>query len=97
MKGVTEFVILSSPQVADYLASVRGKLRRYLAVAFPEFDFSLANQAENDGLDFVVVPVMGVVNGDEVQEMREVDPMVLERIRLALEAFDPFAETESLH
>lgn len=88
MSRVTEFVIMSGPEVHDYLVTIRGQLRSYLIAAFPEFKFSLVSQ-DGEGMGFLVVPVVGSVGEDAGREWRDPDYAVLSEIKAALEAFSP--------
>ncbi|WP_449395549.1 hypothetical protein [Devosia riboflavina] len=93
MSGVTEFVIMSGPEVHDYLMTVRKQLRTYLAASFPQYRFSLVSQ-DNEGMGFVVVPVVGSVgDGWTSQQLHEPDPQTIFEIKMALEAFRPNLET----
>jgi hypothetical protein len=84
--SVSEFVILSGPLVHDHLIRVRAELRAYLARFFPQFRFSLAVK-DAEGMDFVVVPVVGST-GEDV-DLDIPDLVTLAEIRMALEAFAP--------
>lgn len=79
-----EFVILSGPDVHDYLVEVRSQLRRYLAHHFPEYRFSLAFH-DCEGMGFLVVPV---VASDE-EDLASPHGSMLDCIRRVLEAFAP--------
>jgi hypothetical protein len=83
---VSEFVILSGPLVHDHLIRMRAELRAYLARFFPHCRFSLAVK-ESEGMDFVVVPVVGST-GEDV-ELDIPDLVTLAEIKMALEAFAP--------
>lgn len=85
---VTEFVIVSGPEVHDYLVAVRRQLRSYLSAAFPQYRFSLVSQ-EGEGMGFVVVPVVGRVGDGDACEMLEPNPAVLMQIAQVLEGFAP--------
>jgi len=87
-EGVTEFVILSGPDVHDYLLTVRAQLRAYLKAAFPACRFSLVSQPDAD-MGFVVVPVVGSVGDGVAGELLEPNPYLLAEIAHALEAFQP--------
>lgn len=86
MAGVAEYVILSGPLVHDNLVRLRAELRAYLASYFPSCKFSLAVR-ESEGMDFVVVPVVGST-GDDV-DLEIPDLVVLAEIKMVLEAFAP--------
>lgn len=89
--AVTEFVIISPPEVNLYLLRVRERLRRHLAQLFPHYRFSLVEQGgEADGMGFVVVPVVGKT-GYSRHPIKEVDEDVLREIAQGLERFDPSA------
>lgn len=78
---------MSGPVVHDYLIEVRTQLRSFLAASFPQYRFSLLS-TEAEGMGFVVVPVVGYVNGED-RDLAEPDAMALTEIRFALEAFRP--------
>ncbi|HEV7293068.1 MAG TPA: hypothetical protein VGN79_12185 [Devosia sp.] len=90
---VTEFVIISGPEVHDYLVEIRAQLRSYLNSAFPDFRFSLVSQ-DGEGMGFVVVPVVGSIgDGTSSGDFADPEPSVLYEIKQALEAFRPCART----
>lgn len=92
MPGVTEFVIMSGPEVHDYLVTIRAQLRAYLSAAFPDYRFSLLSQ-DGEGMGFVVVPVVGSVGGDDVAAPLDPNYTAIDNIRRALEAFRPTLAT----
>lgn len=87
-----EFVIMSGPEVYDYLLTIRAQLRAYLAAAFPELRFSLVSQ-EGEGMGFLVVPVVGAIGGESDVDWTEPDYQLIAKIRAALEAFKPEVAT----
>ena len=87
---MTEFVIISGPEVHDYLVHIRAQLRSYLDREFPQYRFSLVSQ-DCEGMGFIVVPVVGSVGGGDQGEFGDPDGSVVYEIRQALEAFRPRA------
>ncbi len=88
---VTEFVIMSGPEVHDYLVTIRAQLRVYLEASFPGYRFSLVSR-EGEGMGFLVVPVVGRIGADS-GEPAEPDYALLLEIKSALEAFRPNVQT----
>lgn len=86
---VTEFVIMSGPEVHDYLVAIRAQLRSYLVAAFPMYRFSLMSR-DGEGMGFVVVPIIGELDACD-PPVAEPGPGLLREIADVLERFQPLS------